>query len=593
MDSKALQIIDKELKFDRQGISIIKSMMFVYAIMKSKTPRPVYIEGMVKPVAYLESLYELAEQSIPKLQRPCGKEFIEIINQCLDDFDPNVSDSHATTVSILWALDNLTIYDIQKYFISDTFFSTERFPEIAPDSLNELAIELLANYHKQRWLDMGCGQGNLLARLRNEVPGDPLYGIDVNADCSLISKIHLYFEYAHYQIIQENVLFRSYEEFVDVAFANLPFLTRLAKESEDYNAYNKYVGDLRSVQNADWIFADRLLQCIKDRGIIIMTEGSLMNTVDLEQRKNIIDKNLVEGVIKLPSSIFANLSISLSLVIFNKRKKDNTIKFLDATQMCKCGRRLSELNVDEIANAYRSPTESLSVDIEEIVKNDYSLQVKQYVIVNGLVLKNATALETLVQDVFRGAQIPASVIDEESKIGFCEKTCRLISVGDIKNGTFNFADLQIIKDSDKYDRYVLKEGDVLVSAKGTKIKTAVVSNTYFSKIIATGSLIVIRCDQEKLNPYYLKAFFDSRNGAKLLDSIQSGTSIISINASALMKMKISLLDKADQDGIASSYVTTLGRFLVTSERLRKLERSLGTVFDDYTRKSKRKKANND
>lgn len=593
MDSKALQIIDKELKFDRQGISIIKSMMFVYAIMKSKTPRPVYIEGMVKPVAYLESLYELAEQSIPKLQRPCGKEFIEIINQCLDDFDPNVSDSHATTVSILWALDNLTIYDIQKYFISDTFFSTERFPEIAPDSLNELAIELLANYHKQRWLDMGCGQGNLLARLRNEVPGDPLYGIDVNADCSLISKIHLYFEYAHYQIIQENVLFRSYEEFVDVAFANLPFLTRLAKESEDYNAYNKYVGDLRSVQNADWIFADRLLQCIKDRGIIIMTEGSLMNTVDLEQRKNIIDKNLVEGVIKLPSSIFANLSISLSLVIFNKRKKDNTIKFLDATQMCKCGRRLSELNVDEIANAYRSPTESLSVDIEEIVKNDYSLQVKQYVIVNGLVLKNATALETLVQDVFRGAQIPASVIDEESKIGFCEKTCRLISVGDIKNGTFNFADLQIIKDSDKYDRYVLKEGDVLVSAKGTKIKTAVVSNTHFSKIIATGSLIVIRCDQEKLNPYYLKAFFDSRNGAKLLDSIQSGTSIISINASALMKMKISLLDKADQDGIASSYVTTLGRFLVTSERLRKLERSLGTVFDDYTRKSKRKKANND
>ena len=93
--------------------------------------------------------------------------------------------------------------------------------------------------------------------------------------------------------------------------------------------------------------------------------------------------------------------------------------------------------------------------------------------------------------------------------------------------------------------------------------------------------MVIRCDENKINPVYLKAFFDSINGSKLLESIQTGTAIISINASALLNMKISCIDREKQDKIAAAYLERLDQFKITQNKLRKLENELNTVFDKF------------
>ena len=320
------------------------------------------------------------------------------------------------------------------------------------------------------------------------------------------------------------------------------------------------------------------MQASKERSAILMTEASLMNYIDIEQRKEVVNNNLLEGVIKLPANLLSYTTISCSLVIFNKNKKDNVVKFLDASNMCVKGRRFSELNIAEIVDSYNNA--STIVNMNSIIENDYGLNVKRYLDVSDIVLNNSVILKEVVHEIFRGVQIPAQTIDEYSK-NIYENTYKLLSVGDIQNGFFEIKNLQTIVDDGKFDRYLLRNGDVLVSSKSTKIKTCVIEGVDNVKIIATGSLLVIRCDEKKINPVYLKTFFDSINGTKLLESVQTGTAIISINASALLNMKISCIDRDKQDKIAADYLERLDQFKITQNKLRKLENELNTVFDKF------------
>ena len=65
-----------------------------------------------------------------------------------------------------------------------------------------------------------------------------------------------------------------------------------------------------------------------------------------------------------------------------------------------------------------------------------------------------------------------------------------------------------------------------------------------------------------------------------MESIQTGTVIISINASALLKMRISCVDRNLQDEIANKFLMKLDQFKITKSKLEKLERELNNVFDD-------------
>ena len=55
------------------------------------------------------------------------------------------------------------------------------------------------------------------------------------------------------------------------------------------------------------------------------------------------------------------------------------------------------------------------------------------------------------------------------------------------------------------------------------------------------NLIVIRC-KESLDPYYLKAFFESESGKNLLKSVQTGSMIFAINPKQIKEIAIELLE---------------------------------------------------
>ena len=73
----------------------------------------------------------------------------------------------------------------------------------------------------------------------------------------------------------------------------------------------------------------------------------------------------------------------------------------------------------------------------------------------------------------------------------------------------------------KVANYILQDGDLLIPARGTAIRVAVFKEQSYP-CIASSNVIVIRAKSKELNPTYLKVFFDSSLGRKILLLHQQG-----------------------------------------------------------------------
>lgn len=67
----------------------------------------------------------------------------------------------------------------------------------------------------------------------------------------------------------------------------------------------------------------------------------------------------------------------------------------------------------------------------------------------------------------------------------------------------------------KITNYILQTGDLLIPARGTAIRIAIFEEQAYP-CIASSNVIVIRAIDESLSTIYLKLFFDSPLGRKML-----------------------------------------------------------------------------
>ena len=153
-------------------------------------------------------------------------------------------------------------------------------------------------------------------------------------------------------------------------------------------------------------------------------------------------------------------------------------------------------------------------------------------------------------------------------------------ISDINDGEISENLTRIRTEEKKYDRYLLRENDLIISSKGTRIKIAVVDNIADRKIIANGNLIVLRLDTKKLNPYYLETFLNSSSGQTILNQIQTGSVIISINPSRLTEITISTLPIEKQNEIAEKYISRKKQISLAKAHLYNLQLKQENFFDD-------------
>jgi restriction endonuclease S subunit len=121
------------------------------------------------------------------------------------------------------------------------------------------------------------------------------------------------------------------------------------------------------------------------------------------------------------------------------------------------------------------------------------------------------------------------------------------------------------------EKHLLKDGDVLFAAKGTKNFAAVFEN-HNEPSVASTSFFVIRPTDKKLLPQYLAWVLNSQTTQTLLKGQAIGTSIPSISKQVLENLEITVPDIKTQKAI------------VEISKLRNKEKSLKQKIEELREK---------
>ena len=156
-----------------------------------------------------------------------------------------------------------------------------------------------------------------------------------------------------------------------------------------------------------------------------------------------------------------------------------------------------------------------------------------------------------VAEIFRGKSV--SKKDLTGSIG-------VVNISNISDYDINYDDLDHFDEEDrKITNYLLNEGDVLIPARGTAIRTAIFHEQSYP-CIASSNIIVIRPDPKMLNRNYLKLFLDSPLGEKMISGVQQGSTIINISYKDLKTLEIPLPSIEEQQKKADEYTKELATY---------------------------------
>ena len=149
-----------------------------------------------------------------------------------------------------------------------------------------------------------------------------------------------------------------------------------------------------------------------------------------------------------------------------------------------------------------------------------------------------------VAEIFRGKSV--SKKDTNGDIG-------VVNISNIGQFEVDYSSLDKLDEEErKVQSYVLQEGDVLIPARGTAIRTAVFEKQSYL-CIASSNVIIIRPDPRKLNSTYLKIFIDSPIGSSLISSLQQGMTVMNISYKDLKVLEVPFPTLNEQERIAKEY----------------------------------------
>lgn len=103
-------------------------------------------------------------------------------------------------------------------------------------------------------------------------------------------------------------------------------------------------------------------------------------------RKYLVDNNYIDAVIQLPDNLFYGTSISTCIMVMKKGKKDNKIKFIDASKefiKITNSNMLTKENIDNILKYYKDNKDVQYIvkvaNHDDVEKEKYNLSVSTYV----------------------------------------------------------------------------------------------------------------------------------------------------------------------------------------------------------------------
>jgi type I restriction enzyme M protein len=174
--------------------------------------------------------------------------------------------------------------------------------------------------------------------------------------------------------------------------ANPPFSQNYKKDEMKFKSRFKYGFAPEAGKKADLMFVQHMIASVNRNGMMatIMPHGVLFRGGQEKViRAEIINDNLIEAIISLPPSLFYGTGIPACVLVINKSKPDalrNKILFINADREYAEGKNQNKLRPEDIEKIDHVFTHKLEiekysrlVEKDEIVRNEYSLNIRRYV----------------------------------------------------------------------------------------------------------------------------------------------------------------------------------------------------------------------
>jgi type I restriction enzyme M protein len=124
---------------------------------------------------------------------------------------------------------------------------------------------------------------------------------------------------------------------------------------------------------------------------------------------------------------------------------------------------------------------------------------------------------------------------------------------------------------DYLKNHIISKNHMVISKMAAPtFKTAIYNNEKDKPVMASGNLFVIEFDENKVNPYYVQAYFDSEAGEAAIQYAAVGSTSNSISMDAIKNVIIPLTSLEKQNQIAKEYQKALSEYAVLKNEIQKV-----------------------
>ncbi|MBR1736927.1 MAG: SAM-dependent DNA methyltransferase [Firmicutes bacterium] len=276
-----------------------------------------------------------------------------------------------------------------------------------PQSIVKTIVAILKPFDNCRVYDPCCGSGGMFVQSVNFIQAHSgnrnhisVYGQESNADTWKMAKMNMAIRgiEADFGAYHADTFFNDLHPNLkaDFIMANPPF--NLSSWGQDKLKDDKrWVYGVPPSGNANYAWIQHMIHHLAPNGKIglVLANGALSTQTsgEGEIRKNIIEADLIEGIVALPTQLFYSVTIPVTLwfISRNKKQKRKTL-FIDArkmgTMVDRTHRDFSDEDIEKLANTFTAFQDGTLEDVkgfcavaetEEIVKQDYILTPGRYV----------------------------------------------------------------------------------------------------------------------------------------------------------------------------------------------------------------------
>ena len=275
-----------------------------------------------------------------------------------------------------------------------------------PSEVVWLLVSLLKPTEGMKIYDPTVGSGGMLIQTRNylaehgENPQNlSLYGQEKNLNTWAICRMNMFLHGVFNADIRKGDTLRDPQHtrggelmLFDRVIANPPFsLKKWGKDVADNDPYGRYPYGTPPKSAGDLAFIQHMIASLNAEGKmgVVVPHGVLFRgSSEKKIRRGILEDDLLEAVIGLPSALFYGTGIPATLLIINKNKpaeRKGKILFINGEleyQEGKNQNKLREEDIQHILSVYDTFVDekrySKVVDMDEVRENDYNLNIRRY-----------------------------------------------------------------------------------------------------------------------------------------------------------------------------------------------------------------------